>query len=439
MRKLFITSFTFLIVCSASGQDQKTLLDYQTDGDQRMVAFEFKIAIDDFNKAISLSPNDANLYLRRGICKENLQYYDEAIKDFSKAISFSPNPDYYNYRANVEFILKQYPQAINDYNKALENEETGTVNAISYYQRGMAKYYTKDKDGACADFAKSYVADNTYNKTMDALTNYCGGLPEGSTPESNALVSSSENPEIKSAIGSLIEKGQEKEAAGDMKDAEEDFTKAINLDVNNAKTWWERGKFREKSGNPPGAIDDFTKSLNLVPDVKVFKDKAETEYNSGNYKAAVNDYTQALSYHNNLENFLYYSRGLAEYKSGDQAAGCQDMQMAKKENYPGADAALNTYCGSEDNDDNVPTLANAAREELNRGIYYWLIEDYDNARIEFTRSIQLNPASSDAWFCRAKIWFTLGQKDNACLDLNQAMVLGEPDALGFIKKYCGGE
>ena len=206
------------------------MLDYKTDGDHRMLAFEFKIALEDFNKAISLSPADANLYWRRGLCKENLLYYNDALADFSKAISLQPKDAYYNAKANLEFILKQYPAAIKDFDQALKDGEASTDNAISFYQRGMAKYYTKDKDGACADFEKSYEGDNTYNQTLDALTNYCNGIPEDNTPESNALESSSEDPAIKTAIANFTTKAKAKLALADMKGAEENFT--------NAKTRW---------------------------------------------------------------------------------------------------------------------------------------------------------------------------------------------------------
>ncbi|MBN1365432.1 MAG: tetratricopeptide repeat protein [Syntrophaceae bacterium] len=67
---------------------------------------QFQLAINDFNKAISLDPDHAKAYNNRGLAYSELHHHQNAIKDFNKAIDL--NPDYanaYNNRANI--YLKQ--------------------------------------------------------------------------------------------------------------------------------------------------------------------------------------------------------------------------------------------------------------------------------------------------------------------------------------------
>ena len=47
----------------------------------------FSDAVDDYSKYISLNPNDANGYFRRGNAKYDLEDYKNAIIDYTKTIS----------------------------------------------------------------------------------------------------------------------------------------------------------------------------------------------------------------------------------------------------------------------------------------------------------------------------------------------------------------
>jgi Flp pilus assembly protein TadD len=58
-----------------------------------------ELALQDFNKVISIDPNYAPSYNGRGLVKDRFQQMDEAIKDFSQAIAIDPqNPVYLHNR-----------------------------------------------------------------------------------------------------------------------------------------------------------------------------------------------------------------------------------------------------------------------------------------------------------------------------------------------------
>ncbi|MDB9389616.1 tetratricopeptide repeat-containing serine protease family protein, partial [Microcystis aeruginosa] len=86
-------------------------------GDQQ----KYKLALDDYNKAIELNPNNANAYLNRGNLYYNQQKYELALSDYSKAIDINPNyaNAYYN-RGNLYYNQQKYELALSDYSKAID-------------------------------------------------------------------------------------------------------------------------------------------------------------------------------------------------------------------------------------------------------------------------------------------------------------------------------
>lgn len=80
----------------------------------------FKNAIQDFNKAIELNPNNYNAY-NRGIVHSQSDKYELAIQDYTEAIKINPNfASAYHNRGAAYDSLKKYQQAIADFNKAIE-------------------------------------------------------------------------------------------------------------------------------------------------------------------------------------------------------------------------------------------------------------------------------------------------------------------------------
>ena len=111
----------------------------------------YEKAIEDYSKAIKLNPNDAVAYYNRGNAYDELKRYEKAIEDYSKAIELNPNyVDAYNNRGNAYRELNQHEEAIEDYNKSIE---LNPKYAEAYSNRGIAYLLTnKDSDKAITDF-----------------------------------------------------------------------------------------------------------------------------------------------------------------------------------------------------------------------------------------------------------------------------------------------
>ena len=84
--------------------------------------------------------------------------YKLALDEFNKAITENPNDvSYYEVRGNVFFALKDYNKAVSDYDKALSIEK----GPLTYMSRGLAYLRMDNPDKAIADFNSSTELDSS--------------------------------------------------------------------------------------------------------------------------------------------------------------------------------------------------------------------------------------------------------------------------------------
>jgi tetratricopeptide (TPR) repeat protein len=101
--------------------DPRSLRAYRSRADARLSNLEFKGAIADYDKALSLSKiKVASDYTGRGLAKSGLKDYPGAIADYNISLKIDPN------------------------------------RAKTYYDRGISKYELNDKNGAIKDLQQSY-------------------------------------------------------------------------------------------------------------------------------------------------------------------------------------------------------------------------------------------------------------------------------------------
>lgn len=128
---------------------------------------KFEDAIDNYNKAIRISPDIHLHYCGRGLAYDNLHQYQRAIDDYNHAIRLKPDyADAYFLRGNSYDGLGLYQQAIKDYNEAIRLKsnylEAYNNRGNTYFSKGNNKLGCLDAQKACAlgncrllEFAKS--------------------------------------------------------------------------------------------------------------------------------------------------------------------------------------------------------------------------------------------------------------------------------------------
>ncbi len=141
-----------------------------SSADEKYKKGDYKGAISDLNKAITLDQQNPNIYNNRGLIKdEQLGDHQGAIADYNKAIQINPKLSAaYSNRAPAWVKLGNEQGAIADYNKAIE---INPKNAYAYANRGIAKELVGDLQGACDDWSKASLLG--YTDAAKLLRNQC--------------------------------------------------------------------------------------------------------------------------------------------------------------------------------------------------------------------------------------------------------------------------
>lgn len=127
------------------------------------------------DKATTAYSSDYNY----GILRYQIGDYVGALDAFNKAIAENPETNdfmIYSYRGNTKSKSGLYYEAIADFTKAIELKPTKVIDysnwVKNYFNRGVAKFYLENLEGACEDWKKSY--DLGYGSASEYLNEYCG-------------------------------------------------------------------------------------------------------------------------------------------------------------------------------------------------------------------------------------------------------------------------
>ena len=114
---------------------------------------QYREALADYNEAIRLNPDVADVYSNRGTIYFKLGQYQQALVDYNKAIIMKPkSADAYNNRGLAYGKLGQYQQAVDDFNQAT-SLKPDYIDA--YNNRGFAYFLQGNKERGCSDAQKA--------------------------------------------------------------------------------------------------------------------------------------------------------------------------------------------------------------------------------------------------------------------------------------------
>lgn len=113
-----------------------------------------------------------------GILKYQMGDWPSAIDYFNDALAVNPDPDdflIYSFRGNARSKMRRYNDAIDDFDKALDMQPDDIMEysnwVRNYFNRGVAKYYLDDLDGACRDWNKALELG--FGQAHDYIMEYC--------------------------------------------------------------------------------------------------------------------------------------------------------------------------------------------------------------------------------------------------------------------------
>lgn len=97
-----------------------------------------------------------------GILKYQMGDWPASIDYFNRAIQIKPNTDdflIFSYRGNARSKMRLFSDAIDDFGRALDRKPEEIMEysnwVKNYFNRGVAKYYLNDLEGACNDWNKA--------------------------------------------------------------------------------------------------------------------------------------------------------------------------------------------------------------------------------------------------------------------------------------------
>ena len=259
-------------------------------GNRKYRLGQYKAAITDYNKAIRLKPNAANIYNIRGFAKTRLGLHVTAISDFDEAIRLKP--DYaiaFSGRGIAKASLEQHFAAILDYDRAIKLKPD---DAITYTNRASSKAALDQYLAAISDYDFAIKF-----KPNDAKIYYNRGTVKGRLGEYFSAISDfNEAIRIKPDDATIYyNRGIAKAALGQYLAAISDYDTAIKLKPNDAKIYYNRGTARVSLEQYEDSIADFDSAIRLKPNYpKAYTNKGIAKYNLGHTREATLNLRTAL-------------------------------------------------------------------------------------------------------------------------------------------------
>ncbi|MCL1969880.1 MAG: tetratricopeptide repeat protein, partial [Candidatus Bathyarchaeota archaeon] len=211
----------------------------------------YDLAIEDFNAALRIKPNDYETLRYRGITYRNKGNYDRAIEDFNAALRIKPNDQDALIGRGLAYGLKDnHDRAIEDFNTVLKIKPN---DQDALYWRGCVYYNKGNYDKALEDFNAAIRIKPDYQNAL-----YWRGLTYGKKSNYDKAI--------------------------------EDFNTAIKIKPNDQDALLNRGVMYAKKGNHDRAIEDYNAALRIKPDYNIaLYSRGYAYYYKGNYDRAIED------------------------------------------------------------------------------------------------------------------------------------------------------
>lgn len=378
-----------------------------------------------FNYCSRPNPIKAKEYYEQGVEKSRNQDAAAAWQAFNKSIQLNPNnPESFYRRANANYDLKKYQEAIADYSQAIA---LNPKYVQAYFNRGLARHDFNDKRGAIEDYTQVLMLDPN-----DTDTYYERG------------VTYLELQDYKTAIGDFTEvirlqpnlvkayhsRGLARAGSSDLQGAIGDYTEAIKLDAQNVDAFYSRGRARFHLGDYQGALADYSQVIAIDPKSgDAYANRCSTQLNLGAHQAAIDDCTLAMEL-NDRDAVPYNNRCIAYLNLKDYAKAIADCTQAMTLNPKDYHAFSNRGLARNGGGDSQGAIAdftaaiglnpNDAEAYANRAKIYQQLNNYNSAIADYVQAIRINPNYAGAYYGRGMVRRSLGDKAGAISDLEKA-------------------
>ena len=387
-------------------------------------------AIDSFEQAIKISPQNPNYYNSLSSALQNVKRYDRALAAINRAIEIAPRSSWYSNRGNIYKDLKKWDLALADYNQALTLNPN---NSRAYIARADVYEERKEWDLALADYNQAIEIDANFAAAYPSRGSFYTERKQWDLALADFNKAITIDPNDPSSYGMrgifYIFQSEEELAIADLTKEIEinpysvvaysmrgfayekwqkwdlalaDYQKGIELDPNSGLGYETRGRFYTERQEWDLALADFNKALELDPNSgNGYQLRGNLYINQKKWDLALADLNKAIE----LGYFSsYVNRGNVYFQQQKLALALADFNKAIE---------LSPY----------PEFAYAAR-----AILYWDRKEWDLALTDLSQAIRINPYLELAYRYRGDIYRNQNQFDLALADYNKAIKLNSNDA-----------
>ncbi len=368
----------------------RTVLPLLQMANEQMKLFDFEQTIEILDNAVAQNPNSPEALLARARFKKSVGMESEAIEDLNIANQINPYiANLYGYNGSKGLM------------KLIAYEPELAVQRFS--ANGKFNYYYQEID---RQFSSGNYEIEKFKKLESALEALEQEKLLQAMSEIEGILTIYPQSAISYDLKGLIYKKQ-----GKPKKAEAAFKKAVSIEPQFAIGWYNLGQIERELKNYNESKEYLDKAINLQSDLtKAYFERALLLKEMGHKKSALLDYNSIVEMTGSNYREAFLNRGLTKIMLGDFAGALADLNKAI-EDYP-----------------RNPEL------RKNRGNLYLLYGLHKLAVEDFTKAIELDQDYAEAYYNRGLTFILMFDKVSGSADIAKSASLGYEKAIE-VKPY----
>ena len=362
------------------------------DADINYQQFDMEATFFALENAVAQNPYSADALLQRATFKKRIGMNTEAAEDFRLANRINPYAaDLFGYNGTYSILNVM----------AYEPEEALTELSWTAKMTDYHKWFHRYLIDEEADFDELELIESVLFEAEDE-----------NFEEAQLLLDSLLKTFPNSAVAHDLE-GLFFNKEGKYAEATEAFSKAVVLNPRYPIAWYNFGQVERINGNFKRAKEYLDRALNLQPDLlKVYFDRALVLKALGQKEEAIQDYNRIIRTKDEPIPEVYLNRGLTRKMVGDFGGALADLNAALE------------------NEPKNPILYK------NRGNLYLLLGYHAQAVEDYTTATNLNEDFAEAYYNRALAHYLIFNTASACYDLEKSSELGYDRAAEIRQYFC---
>lgn len=368
-----------------------------------------RIGVENYTKLIKKGGSKtfmASLYNKRAYDYVGLKKFDEAIKDDKTAIALDPQNGYIYWDLGTIYDQKgDFEQALTSYKKAisiLKDKPGITELEIVYCNAAQVEYILKRYPEALADDSLSIAANKQYSRAYNLAGDIHMMMQDFAGAEkdyTNAMINL-KNPDDQQVSILFTKRADARRSLKKLKDAINDYTLAIKAFAAKGIAYWNRAATYQLNSDYELATADYTKAMEFYKGnnenlSKLYDDRAVNELGQNLALQAIQDDSTAIALNTN-NRAAYFNLANAYTQNADYQKGI-DVINKLKTFFPGQKDVL------------ALLYYNIANNE-------YFLGQFDRVVDDCSKSIELDPTYPSSYYYRAKVY--LKKKNDKQLAIN---------------------